>query len=547
MNPVDRYVAEIRSQLWSDPALARRAAEDVADHLADAIAEECAQGVDRKDAELIALARLGPSSLIVQCLPKLQGVLRFGTLGAAAASLSFGLVVLALAAFSDFGTVPGRASYWVTICCGVIAFSVLTFWYVVHPERWELRPILIGGCYASVALSLVVLSWGILQGWDSGRWPVWFMVGGALQLTHGIAALKWISLVRKDWLLLLRLTANNAGRQVADQILRVELRGALTAILLVAFGLPLLHRGFSFHESADISDRPEYSFESGRYRAELPFDLIKGVLFFELRINGVQELLSFSLDTGAGTSYLDARRAALANLRPAGKATVAGVGRANIPVQHLGGVSLQLGELTSFGHTLNVTDLSGLSEQYGRRLDGFLGYDFISRFVVTIDYARRRLTISDREHVGDLRGEAIPIHFRGKWPFVDGVIRVAGTDAERSEFLIATGSGDAIDHPAILKSQDSLQRIQTGVGMGAGQGHGVVGAAAFLELGHYRLNRPLTACCGPNAKTNRLLGGEILRRFTVTLDYSRQRIIFEPNIDFHAPFPETTAHGAAAG
>jgi C-terminal processing protease CtpA/Prc len=40
---------------------------------------------------------------------------------------------------------------------------------------------------------------------------------------------------------------------------------------------------------------------------------------------------------------------------------------------------------------------------------------------------------------------------------------------------------------------------------------------------------------GVSGSTAGLLGGEILRRFTVTLDYSRSRIILEPNAQLDAP------------
>jgi hypothetical protein len=35
-----------------------------------------------------------------------------------------------------------------------------------------------------------------------------------------------------------------------------------------------------------------------------------------------------------------------------------------------------------------------------------------------------------------------------------------------------------------------------------------------------------------------MIGTEVLRRFTVILDYARNRIILEPNAQFKDPFPD---------
>ena len=113
-----------------------------------------------------------------------------------------------------------------------------------------------------------------------------------------------------------------------------------------------------------------------------------------------------------------------------------------------------------------------------------------------------------------------------------------GADAETSQFLVDTGSGDAVDHPAILHSAGDVRHITTGVGLVSGTGEGVIGHADYLQLGPYRLIGALTACCGPNPDTNQLIGGEVLSRFTVVLDYAHRRIILERVARFSNPFPD---------
>lgn len=52
------------------------------------------------------------------------------------------------------------------------------------------------------------------------------------------------------------------------------------------------------------------------------------------------------------------------------------------------------------------------------------------------------------------------------------------------------------------------------------------------------LEGPIDSCCSENPDHKRMIGTEVLRRFTVILDYARNRIILEPNAQFKDPFPD---------
>jgi membrane-associated protease RseP (regulator of RpoE activity) len=62
-----------------------------------------------------------------------------------------------------------------------------------------------------------------------------------------------------------------------------------------------------------------------------------------------------------------------------------------------------------------------------------------------------------------------------------------------------------------------------------------------VEIAGYKLDKPLVAFMhtapGPSLSANDgYVGNALLRRFTVIFDYSRQRVIFEPNSSFGDPF-----------
>jgi hypothetical protein len=256
---------------------------------------------------------------------------------------------------------------------------------------------------------------------------------------------------------------------------------------------------------------------------------------FDVFVGDSPRALRFELDSGSAVTYLDRRVARELGLVATAHATVQGAGRERFDVEQIGHVALRVAGLRSTEQTVNVTDLSALPEH----IDGFLGADFIARYVVTIDYDHARLELADPAtfvYRGD--GVVLPVELRRGLPFITGAVKVAGAAAEPGTFLVDTGSTDAVDHPAILRSTAPVRRITTGVGLGSGTSTGAVGFAEYLELGAYRLAAPLTACCGPNPEIASALGTEVLSRFKLVLDYTRHRIILERGARFAEPFPD---------
>jgi hypothetical protein len=268
----------------------------------------------------------------------------------------------------------------------------------------------------------------------------------------------------------------------------------------------------------------------------VPFELTQNVIFFHILLNG-SDPLWFSLDTGAGTAYLDAHVATRLGLQPQGSGTVHGAGAGDVPVQYLDSVRFGFPGFDSPGHRVTVTDLQTLSEEFGREEDGFLGYDLLSRYVVIVDYAAGTMTILNPSSFRyDGKGHAFPLTFRHRWPYIRATIKVPGLAPQSEEFLVDAGSGDAVDDPAILKSTAPLRSVKTGVGLGS-PGEGQLGRAEYLELGPWRLKGPVTSCCSSNPDDKVKIGGEVLRRFRVIYDYPHEQIILEPNASFAEPFP----------
>ena len=306
------------------------------------------------------------------------------------------------------------------------------------------------------------------------------------------------------------------------------------AIVLLLLVMNTSSRAQSSAEKSPEQAAP-YHFSSPDHHTIVPFELHQNLIFFQLQIEGSSERLWFTLDTGAGSAYLDSGVAKRLGLQTSGSGKVQGAGAGKVPVNFVESATFELPGLTSSGHRVNTTDLSGLQ---GRHLDGFLGYDFISRYVITLDYADGQMTIAEPatfSYSGP--GESFPIKFRGPWPYIEGTVAVPGVKPETGEFFVDSGSGDAVDDPAILKTTGPVRKVQTGVGLGQ-PGEGVIGRTLYLQLGSYRLDAPTDACCSSVPDHKRMIGTEVLRRFTVILDYAHSRMILEPNIHFKETFPD---------
>jgi hypothetical protein len=114
-----------------------------------------------------------------------------------------------------------------------------------------------------------------------------------------------------------------------------------------------------------------------------------------------------------------------------------GEGSEELAITHVGEV--RFGRATLRDQVFYVLPLQGLAEVEGVEVAGVLGFEVLQRFVVEVDYARRRLTLTLPESFDTTRaGTAVPFVFVGHMPAVAGTI-----DGVEGRFTIDTGSRSA--------------------------------------------------------------------------------------------------------
>jgi predicted aspartyl protease len=282
-----------------------------------------------------------------------------------------------------------------------------------------------------------------------------------------------------------------------------------------------------------------FQFASGQSALKIPFELSNNLVLLQGQVNDSQPLW-FIFDTGANSSIIDAQLAKRLKLQAKGRARGSASGGA-VEAELIPGNSLSVPGVRIFNQTLAALPIEGIFPLLGKPIAGIIGYDFIRQFVVEVDYAAKVINLYDpASYKYSGAGDSVPVQFINKKPFVNVRIKLEGRDAVEGTFMIDTGASEAmtVNSPFVrahrlLKSLTKIRRANLG-GLG-GAARSITARAEHVQLGRFVISKPLVsfsqAAKGSDALANYAgtLGGEVFRRFTVIIDYSRRTIIFEPN------------------
>jgi len=196
-------------------------------------------------------------------------------------------------------------------------------------------------------------------------------------------------------------------------------------------------------------DRPaegpkDYRLTRGADALNIPFELTSNHIYVQAKVNG-QGPLWFIFDTGAGVTVLDQARAETLVLEMQGQIEGRGAGEGSTNVSVIPGASFELPGVELINQTIMSIPLKSIEPFEGRVIDGVLGYDLISRFVVEIDYAGRMIHLYEPEsYIYSGEGERIPIVLEQNHPHVAATVSVEGGEPVEGHFTIDTGARTAL-------------------------------------------------------------------------------------------------------
>lgn len=281
-----------------------------------------------------------------------------------------------------------------------------------------------------------------------------------------------------------------------------------------------------------------YSIEGAR-RAEIPLELVDNLPVIEVRPNGSNEVFRFVLDSGSGMTVISEETAERLGIKAAargGSASAIG-GRFKIVYGLLS--SLEIGPT----RIRNVPVYIRHFFHSNNRIDGYLGLMMISRFVTTVDYGARSLTLSRGSSTRDTAAAAeppaleIPLRMT-PGGFLSSGVEIGGLTMPLN-FIVDTGASISVLSKR-LESHDEIRSFKPG------QKLRVYGAAGIeddvltlllprLTLGSCGRENVLAALLDLDAISETagfeqagIVGGNFLRHFRVTFDLKRSAIRLSP-------------------
>jgi hypothetical protein len=290
-------------------------------------------------------------------------------------------------------------------------------------------------------------------------------------------------------------------------------------------------------------------FSAGTERVQFPFELLANAIYFPVLVNGGGPYL-FALDTGSYNSIVAAEVSSELGIKTGAAYRAVGAGSDSSPAATIDTLDLGLAQgITLTTKQAGVVSMAGLWPLIGKRFYGDVGHDILQAFVVEINYGKQLITLHDPasyHYTGS--GTTLATHlFAGYDPQIDGELVVDGQRPIPVRFTVDTGGGGTIVSAPLVAKHHLIETVARtyatqDVGIGGAKPSEVVARLAALSIGPYGIDRPVVALS--QDKSGSLssqaisvnLGGNILRRFTIIIDYLHNTLTFEPNEHFAEPY-----------
>lgn len=308
---------------------------------------------------------------------------------------------------------------------------------------------------------------------------------------------------------------------------------------------------FLFFGNTIIYSQAGFRLPHQQKRDKLKFELLNNLVVVPVEVNGKQ--LTFILDTGARNSMLfslsEIDSVEVRNVTPI-KIRGLGTGGTIDALKSLGN-RIKIGNAEDRNHTLYVIfdESINFSPRMGIPIHGILGYDFFKDFIVKTDYSSEELVIYNPRHYKQKKCrkcETIDIFLKDEKPYLKTPI-LHKNDTTDVTLLIDSGSSDALWLFNESWSINENPKNYFDDFLGLGISGGIYGKRSKLDgilFGDYRFNRVNVSYPERKAleeiiifdERDGSLGGDLLKRFTVIMDYKSEKMILRKNRFYKTPF-----------
>ena len=255
------------------------------------------------------------------------------------------------------------------------------------------------------------------------------------------------------------------------------------------------------------------------------------LILVPVEVNG-QGPFEFILDTGAGTSLIATELADKLKVKLLGsKQGQSAGGAVSVSLAKLDSVSVGNAQLPDVD--VGIVDLKHIGATVGAKIDGDLGYNFLKRFRVSIDYEKCQLRLDDPRKLDVFNRGGTEVGLRLANPAKPLIL--VDVHANRQgpfQFAIDTGTSTTAITPELAKR---LGVAASPIGQGTTAGAHVAVTAGMLDsfmVGGAKTEKMSVVVAdffavlseAVGARLDGIVGYNFLRNYKVVIDYPNERL-----------------------
>ncbi|WP_456376655.1 PDZ domain-containing protein [Lutibacter sp.] len=286
----------------------------------------------------------------------------------------------------------------------------------------------------------------------------------------------------------------------------------------------------------------------------ISFKLIHNLVVFPIEVNGKE--LNFILDSGVGKTILfNIYNKDSVELKNVEKIRLKGLGSEDAIDAILSkGNSFRLNNISSPNQNLYVIfdDSFDLSSKLGLTIHGIIGYEILKDFAVKINYGSKKITFYKSEeykYKNCKKCAVFDLEFYKSKPYINVGIKLDNFSNKiiPVKLLVDSGGSDSMwlfenSHPDLVSPKKFFIDY-----LGEGLSGVIYGKRSFINaiiLGKFEFKKPTVSFPDSLYIANALqfkerngsIGANILKRFTVTFDYKKNKMLLKKGNLFNAPF-----------
>jgi Aspartyl protease len=270
-----------------------------------------------------------------------------------------------------------------------------------------------------------------------------------------------------------------------------------------------------------------------------------GVMIIQAKVDTISQPLNFIFDTGSSGISLDSATCSEFNIpTTATDTSVSGIAGTR-KVSYVFNKKFTVGSLVTDSMNFYVNDYSILASVYGEKIDGIVGYSFISKYIFKVDFDSFKLDIFSP---GKIKYETGSTTLRPSISrLVTTPLEIKEKDKYIKQFYFDTGAGLSLlltddfvtSNKFLLKRRKQVITQVQGLGGKKEMGLTVI---KKVKIGPYIFKNVPTSIYTESGTTVfndpviGLIGNEILRRFNMVINYASGEINLKPNGNFYDHF-----------